>query len=61
MSGGQWLAKKPHRKETSSLSSIGSEGADQKATRDRSAVRPSEDVNGGVFLARGESSVDYDL
>lgn len=51
--GGHWLAEQPQKKETSGLSSRGSEGADGKATRDRNAEQPGEDVNAGSVWAWG--------
>lgn len=47
------MAEQPQRKETSGLSSRGSEGADRKATRDRNAEQPAEDVNAESVWAQG--------
>ncbi len=52
--GGQWLAEEPHRKETSGLSSRGSEGADGRPSRLTNAEQPGEDVSAGSARARGE-------
>lgn len=60
--GGQRLAKEPHRKETSGLSSTGSEGADNGPSRLQKAERPGEDVKAGSDWAPGGHwGGDYDL